>query len=167
MSSDMDHDRRGPPVLLRPAIVCLAVAALAACGGNSTSAPPASPYTSTPSPSPGVITADDLAGRAYTSTSVDGKTLVPGTAVEVSFGQRTLAVSAGCNTFTSPYGLADGVLRWTGTPVGTAHGCSTALTHQDHWLVSTFRAGLHVTGDTTDLKLSDPTKTIHLAPKAG
>lgn len=165
--------------LLRPAIVCLALAALAACSGNSTYAPAATPYTFTPSPaatpsptgtaSPGgSIAMSDLAGNAYTSTAVQGHTLVPRTAVKIRFGPRTMAVTAGCNQMFGRYGLTDDTLNWTSTPVTTSKRCTPELTAQDQWLRTTFRRGLRVSGDpTTALRLSNAVARITLSPNSG
>jgi heat shock protein HslJ len=165
--------------LLRSALACLALAALASCSGNSTYAPPATPYTFTPSPaatpsptggaSPGgTVTETDLIGKAYTSTAVKGHTLAPRTAVKVRFGPRTMSVTAGCNQMFGGYAIVDDILNWTGTPATTTKRCTPELTAQDQWLRTTFRRGLHISGDpTNEMTLSNATATITLSPNSG
>lgn len=157
--------------LLRPALVCLALAALASCSGNSTYAPPLAPYTYTPSPaaSPGAaVTASDLDGTSYTSTSVHGHTLLPRTAVKLAFQGGTMAASGACNTMTGPYDVSGGVLRWTHHPSSTLKLCGAALMAQDNWVTSTFTQGVQAAGDASGgLRLSNDTVVIYMSPNSG
>ncbi len=110
------------------------------------------------------LTADDLDGSTYTSTSSTGKDLVEGTVVTLVFEDGRLAVSAGCNTQTGDFQVEDDTLKWTGPAAATMMACSPELMDQDAWLGALFSDGagasldgdtLTLTGDDVTLELSD------------
>ncbi|HEU4568931.1 MAG TPA: META domain-containing protein [Marmoricola sp.] len=182
--------RRGPLAgLLLPALVCLALAALAGCG-NGTDVPPHAPVTltdtptgsstSTPTGSPtgsstGTTTGGttpaatfgtaDLEGKAYASTTVTGHRLAHGTHIELRFDQGRMAVFAGCNTMVAPYEVTGGVLRWTSPPATGMATCNAPLTAQDQWVKATFGNDLRVAGDTSGFTLSNNAVSMQFAPK--
>jgi heat shock protein HslJ len=108
------------------------------------------------------VSADDLDGTTYVSTSVEGHDLVTGTEVTLGFDDGSLAVSAGCNTQTADYELNDETLQWTGDPAATMKACSDELAAQEEWLRSLFVDGVNATADGSTLTLSDGDVTLEL-----
>lgn len=86
----------------------------------------------------GALSPGDLEGRTFSSTAVleDGseRPLVPGTRVELSFGDGVLTARAGCNIMGADYELDGDVLRLVGDIGTTEMGCDPALHEQDRWL---------------------------------
>ena len=96
--------------------------------------------------------AEDLEDATFLSTAVSGRDLVPGSTIRVAFEGDAMAVSAGCNTMTGAWELADGTLAWTGEPAQTLMGCEPDLSEQDTWLLGLFTDGLAVS-ETDDIDL--------------
>jgi len=121
--------------------------------------PPSSTGPSTPSGS-GI----DLTGRAFIVTDTDGHEPVPGSQLRVSFDERGLGGTGGCNSFDGPRWVVESdVLRLDG-PIGmTAMACEpTALMDQDAWLAR-FLSGeptVALDGDTLTLEKGDVTITL-------
>ena len=84
----------------RPFATCIVAAALlfGACGGGSS----ASPQPSTSSPS-GASGQGGLEGRTFLSTSIEGRALVAGSRVRISFQENRVGASAGCNSMSGSY----------------------------------------------------------------
>ncbi len=53
-------------------------------------------------------TEDDLDGRTFVSTEVVGRRLIRGTGVEISFSDRGIHFSSGCNDTNGPYEVDGG-----------------------------------------------------------
>lgn len=102
----------------------------------------------------GAASAADLDGRTFVANAITGHELVAGTEVTLRFDRGTLGVSAGCNTLSGGYAIADGTLRWTSEPAQTMIGCEPALQRQDEWLTKLFADGLEVQASATDLRLT-------------
>ena len=116
-------DDRLTAVQHRPALaLALASAVLVgACfGGGSASAGPGGSSL-------------DLDGRAFLSTDVQGRTIVAGTTVRISFENGQLGASAGCNSMGGPYRI-DGGRLVTGQLAMTEMACEPALMEQDRWV---------------------------------
>jgi heat shock protein HslJ len=90
----------------------------------------------------GTPTADELDGRTFLSTSVEGHDLVADSVLRLSFEGDRLAAHAGCNTMTGTYGVDGGTLAWTGTPAATMMACEDDLMAQDTWVAEVLTAGL-------------------------
>lgn len=134
----------------------------AACGGDdgdSSSAPP-------------------LNGRTFVTTAaadVEGATLVPGSAIRVSFDDEgtSLSAHAGCNSMGGGWSL-DGDTLVVGDMFQTQMACEDALMDQDSWLVALLTSGptLTLAGDTltirgegaglvlTDRRVADPDRPL-------
>ena len=72
-------------------------------------------------------------GREFLFQSVDGRSLVPGTQIRLSFDHGRVGASAGCNALGGPYELVDGRLIIRGMSM-TEIGCDAARHAQDEWL---------------------------------
>jgi heat shock protein HslJ len=124
------NSRRTSPVLI--AFAAVAALALAACGsddaGSSNSAPPDDDEN--PSLVP---TQDELANRAFESTSVVGHELVEGTDIGIVFEASSISAKAGCNTMFGGYQFDENALM-VGTLASTMMACDQALMDQDTWL---------------------------------
>lgn len=118
-------------------------ALLVACSGGSTDAP-------------------DLAGKVFAATEVQGRELVEGSTLRLTFDEGNLAAQAGCNTIFGAAAWDDGTLRFTGEPARTSMGCVDGLAEQDDWLAAFLTAGPSVELDGTTLTLDDGTATITL-----
>lgn len=74
-----------------------------------------------------------LDGRVFVSESVEGRELVAGTQVRLSFEANELSASAGCNGMFGHYSLEGDVLVVAGMG-STEIGCEPPLHDQDEWL---------------------------------
>lgn len=152
--------RRGAPltVLL---VIGLALAACGSVGDDDAGA------TSSPSTSASPVTAWDLAGGAFLSDDVDGRSLADDTRVSVAFADGSMSVSAGCNTLFGGYDATGGTLRWTTPPASTRMGCPEALAAQDAWLTDVLTDGVAATLDGKQLVLRSDGVTLTLTRTAG
>ena len=163
MSSAASRVRRTAAVLLVSGVLA---ALLAACGsddGDGDGGDDAGGTSSdTGSPSAAPVSATDLDGSVYESTSVEGHELVEGTTVRIEFENGSMAVSAGCNTLFGPYDVTDGVLAWSGPAASSMMGCEDALAAQDAWLTDLFTTGADAAldGSTLSLESGDVTMTL-------
>jgi heat shock protein HslJ len=105
----------------RTLVLLLTSLTLAACARGA-----GSPVTSA---SPGID------GRTFLSTSVDGKVLVAGTQIRVSFKKGQVSASAGCNSMGGAYRL-DGNRLVTDQLATTDMGCQADLMAQDQWVAA-------------------------------
>ena len=110
------------------------------------------------------VTADQLEGMAYNSTSVTGQEMVSGTTVKLAFEADTMSVNGGCNAMGGPYAVDSGKLAWTDQPHSTMMACSDELTAQDDWLRQAFSDGFEATSedDGNTLTLTQGDVTIKL-----
>jgi len=74
-----------------------------------------------------------LAGRQFVSQSVEGRELVPGTEIRLSFSANALSAYAGCHHLSGPYRVEGNVLRVERLPPAGA-ACDQARHEQDWWL---------------------------------
>jgi heat shock protein HslJ len=109
------------------------------------------------SPSPAAASVD---GRTFLSTAVEGRTLVPGSTVRLSFKDGQLGINAGCNHMGGAYSITDGKLV-AGQMMMTDMACQEPLMKQDTW-VGSFLGGAAVTldGATLTLKNGEVTMTL-------
>ncbi len=56
------------------------------------------------------VSESELAGRSFVSIEVVGRRLIPGTRIEVSFDDRGISFSSGCNDTNGPYEVDGGRL---------------------------------------------------------
>ncbi|HET7761463.1 MAG TPA: META domain-containing protein [Phycicoccus sp.] len=126
--------------------VALAALALAGCGGGGSE-----PLS------------DKVEGKSFTSTSVEGHDLVPGSTIDLAFKDGTLVAKAGCNTMSAPWtdGEGDGV-KWSGPAASTMMACDQALMDQDRWLGELLTTGMDVVDGDADLTLRSGDVTIAL-----
>ncbi|MFS0699012.1 META domain-containing protein [Cellulomonas sp. 179-A 4D5 NHS] len=76
---------------------------------------------------------DELVGRSFESTDVEGHTLVEGTVITLIVSSDGVSVNAGCNTLFGDATWDDGVLR-VPQLASTMMACDPALMDQDQWL---------------------------------
>ena len=126
--------------------------------GAATSAPTAQPSAGA---SPGQGTdSTRLDGRTFLSTSIDGRALVPGSRVRLSFDGGGIGASAGCNSMGGPYAVADGKLV-VGQLAMTEMACDPALMSQDTWLAGFLDgASVSLAGDALGLAKDGVTLTL-------
>lgn len=108
--------------------------------------------------------AEDLDGRIFLSTQVNGRTLVEGTQVRLTFGAGQVSANAGCNTMSGAAGWDGGTLTvGAGELATTMIGCPPDLQAQDEWLAGllTSSPALALDGDT--LTLGDETSGLVLS----
>jgi heat shock protein HslJ len=154
--------------LILAAIVGLLVACCGAfVGGAPPPSPSATPAATTarsamPPASSGAALVSDpalLAGRTFLSTTIAGRDLVAGSQARLTFGS-TLGASAGCNSMSGPFTIADGTLgvaRMTTTEMA----CDAPLMDQDLWLAR-FLDGAAISFDGTTLTLTADGTTLTL-----
>jgi heat shock protein HslJ len=138
----------------RTPLLALAVVGivLAACASGS-AANPADP------PDRGAD-AGNLAGRTFLSTRIEGRDLVQGSRVRLSFDVGRIGAHAGCNSMGGSVAIVDGRLVLDDLAT-TEMACDPALMDQDAWLAG-FLDGATVTliGDTLALANDGVTLTL-------
>jgi heat shock protein HslJ len=93
----------------------------------------------------------NLAGRVFLSTAIDGRALVPGSRVRLSFDAGQIGANAGCNTMGGSVAI-DGGRLVLGPLAMTQMACDPALMAQDRWLAAFLDgAALALDGDTLTL----------------
>ena len=97
----------------------LVLSALVGCGGDA-----------------GAPVTDDLVGRSFVVSGVDGHTTVDGTEITVAFDEDVILVNAGCNSMRGGYSVDGGTLAVSAL-AATRMMCEDALMEQEAW-VSTF-----------------------------
>ncbi len=108
------------------ALALLSTVLLASCGGG------ASPSSSSRAPG-GSAGASGLEGRTFFSTAIDGRVLVTGSRIRLSFINGEVGAIAGCNSMGGPYRLDAG--RILAPQLATTDmGCAQALMTQDQWV---------------------------------
>ncbi len=160
MKSSTRSGRRAV-ALLGAAIVLLAVSA---CGGDD-DGDAATTTTAAPATAAPAAGGDELAGRTFLSTSVEGQELVAGTRVSIGFEDASLSMNAGCNTSFGAYSVADGVLT-AGPLAQTMMFCGDELSAQDAWLVQLLEGAPTVTVDGDALTIASPDVTLQLVDRA-
>ena len=100
---------------------------------------------------------DDLAGKTFVSSSVDGHPM-DGTSVTLSFDEGGVAVHAACNTMRGAVTIDDGRLE-VAAMAQTMMACADDLTAQDAFLSGFLEAGPTVSlrGRTLTLTTDDAT----------
>jgi len=113
----------------------------------------------------GDVTAADLNGMGFASTSVEGYDLVEGSVVTLSFEGDTIGANAGCNSFSGSFAVADGTLDVGDDLASTMMACSEELMSQDDWLSSflTDDPAILLDGDTLTLSGGDVIVTLTAA----
>lgn len=129
--------------LSRTGLILLLALTISACGDDDSSTP----------------RAEQLHGHTFKSTSIDGREMVAGTNVTISFDDDGLAVNAGCNTLVGAFEIDDGVLV-VGTMAQTLMACTDDLMQQDQFLVGFLEAGPTVTLDKGTLTLVGENVTL-------
>ena len=132
------------------AIAAVAAAALllAACGDDDDE------------PAAATVTAAEVDGREFTSTSVTGAELVPDSHVGLSFWDGHLAAFAGCNTLNGAFEI-DGARLVVGDALAaTLMLCDEAHTQQDAWLAELISAGPTISLDGDQLTLTHADVTM-------
>ena len=94
-------------------LLALLIVIAAACGSSSKSG---AGNGSTTTKVASEVTASQLNGKKFQSTTVTGHDLVPGTHITLTFESGQLGAQAGCNTMSAPYEVSGGTLRWTSEP---------------------------------------------------
>lgn len=94
---------------------------------------------------------DSLSGTTYVVTGVteggEPHTLVEGTEIRLRFDHGQLSITAGCNSMSGRYLLADGVLTVESLAT-TEMGCDPARMDQDTWVAGLFEGPVELTPGT-------------------
>jgi heat shock protein HslJ len=127
-------------------LLAIAVAVVTACGTAAAITP----------------TTEGLAGRAFWSTAIQGRDLVPDTRVRLVFNaDGSVGASAGCNSMGGTWSL-DGTTLRIRIEQMTEMGCPDDRFAQDDWLIDWLSGELTVTlrGDELVLSGADVTMTL-------
>ncbi len=103
------------------------------------------------SSAPGDDLSAGLEGRTFLSTAIDGRALVGGSRVRLSFADGRVGATGGCNTMSGPYTIVAGRLAARDMAT-TEMACDPALMAQDAWLAELLGgAQITLNGDTLTL----------------
>jgi len=133
-------------------------ALVSACtGGGSTPGPSGDPPSGDP---PSGATPQGLDGRTFLSTGIDGRVLVAGSVVRLTFHGDQIGAQAGCNSLGGTYRI-DGDRLVIGQMGGTDMACDGPLMDQDTWLAAYLNeATIDLDGDTLALTNGGVTLTL-------
>jgi len=140
------------------ALLAVTTVVLAACSGGGAAASPSAPTGAASGGTP--ATTEALSGRTFLSTGIDGAELAEGSQVRLTFVATRISASAGCNSMSGEYEVADGVLK-VGMLAMTEMACEEPLMAQDTWLAG-FLDGATATLDDTTLTLAKDGTTLTL-----
>lgn len=132
-------------------IVFLALMALAgtamACGSDSSSGMP--------------TTTEDLVGKTFVSTGVDGESFVAESELRITFEEGNMSAIAGCNTLFGGFTLENGNLS---APVlaSTQMACADELMRQDEWITELLSGSPSVTLSDGELTIASDSSTVTL-----
>jgi heat shock protein HslJ len=138
--------------------LCIVALALAACSTGGGAARPSASAGEASGGTP--VRTEDLSGRTFLSTGIDGADLAEGSQVRLSFEATRIGASAGCNQMSGEYEVADGALK-VGEIAMTEMACEEPLMSQDTWL-SGFLDGATAALDDTTLTLTKDGTTLTL-----
>lgn len=105
-------------------------------GGTGSSTPDSTAPTGT-----GVAT-DAFKDATYTVLDVEGRQLVPGTQLVLTFAKDELQVTAGCGSIGGRVSVDGDKLSFAGDPQVTTASCDASRTAQDQWLAEWFGSGV-------------------------
>lgn len=111
---------------------------VAACASGGAGASPTPVPSPTPPASGGTVPAG-LDGRTFLVTRAEGRVLVGGSQIRITFKDGQLSASAGCNSMGGEYRV-DGATLTVGMLSMTDMACAEPLMAQDAWF-STFLSG--------------------------
>jgi heat shock protein HslJ len=174
--------------MLRILCFALLVLALAACGsdedattdqqptaapaGTDTTGSVASEAAGSSAEAPQLVTADDLAGRAFVLDGAEfgGAPKSLAAPIQISFEADQLSAQPGCNSASGGYTIEDGNLTLSGPLAQTRMMCEDqALVDQDAWFASFLEASpqISVDGDAIILTTEDAVLRGSVAPASG
>ena len=108
------------------------------------------------------VTPEDLDGRSFSTSNVDGYTLVEDTTVSLSFEDGLVGATAGCNNMSGGYEITDGALV-VAQMAQTMMACPDDLAAQDQWLVEFLQSSPEIALDGETLTLTGADASMGLA----
>lgn len=135
---------------LAPLIVLIAASVVSACGGDDEAAAPS---------------ADDLDGRSFVATSIEGQTIVEGSEIVVSFEDGMILIEAGCNSQRGGFEIDEDGSLVAGQLAATMMACDEALMAQDQLLAEIVADGPTVTLDEDQMTLTTDSTTVALTER--
>lgn len=135
-------------------LLLTAAALVGACtsGGRVTPGPSGDP--------PSGVAPQGLGGRTFLSTGIEGRILVAGSQIRISFHDGQVSASGGCNSMSGPY-LLDGNRLVARSLATTEMACEEPLMAQDTWLADLLDgATVGLAGDTLTLTKGDVRLTL-------
>jgi heat shock protein HslJ len=139
------------------AVAALLALTLSACGDGDSSAQA--------DDKPAAFSLDDLSGRVFATSQVDGHALVDETVVRVGFTAGQVSVDAGCNHMTGTAAL-EGDQLTVSNLAGTEIGCAQDRADQDAWISDFLTSGPTVSLDGDTLTLAAGDVSMALAEQA-
>ena len=104
----------------------------------------------------------ELDGRSFVATEVEGRDLVEGSTLRLTFEDGNVSAQAGCNTIFGGATWDDGTLTLVGELARTSMGCVDGLAEQDDWLAGLLSSGPAIELEGETLTLDDGATTITL-----
>lgn len=129
-------------------VLALVVLVLGACGDAEPDAGSGDPL--------------DLDGLTFVSDEIQGRELVAGSEVSLTFDGATLSANAGCNNLSGAYTLDGDTLTLTEDAASTMMACEAELMEQDEWLISFLSGGVDAALEGDQLTLTDGEVTLEL-----
>jgi len=112
-----------------------------------------------------MVTADDLEGQSFGSTTISGHELVPGTTVSLTFAEHRISAVAGCNTQNADVDVIGGRLQVTSELASTSFRCERQRQAQDRWIADFLRRGPVTVLEGSLLTLTEGDEVIELEAK--
>jgi heat shock protein HslJ len=139
------------------AAAALLALTLSACGDGDSSAQA--------DDKPAALSLDDLSGRVFATSQIDGHDLVDETVVRVGFTDGQVSVDAGCNHMTGAAAL-EGDQLTVSNLAGTEIGCEQDRADQDAWIADFLASGPTLSLDGATLTLAAGDVSMALAEQA-
>lgn len=104
----------------------------------------------------------ELAGRTFQTDSATGYEIVPGSTIEITFGDNRISARAGCNRMMGPASWSGETLHIDGPLASTMMAGPEELMQQDTWLANFLNSNptLRISENSVTLLVDEVTLTL-------
>ena len=101
----------------------------------------------------------------YVVESIEGRKMVPGSEIRMTFLNDEIDIYAGCNHMSGTFFVANNKLFWSES-YSTSAGCMPQLAEQDAWISGWLNHGVHVFRDGKHIVFSSDGVRMILRPES-